>query len=91
MTDTKLHIWGYAEGCPACTKIKALCDLLGVTYEFHDIARDGRERAALRDAGFDTVPQVFTPDGGHVGDWQGFRKAAITAIDTLSLPLTGAY
>lgn len=66
MTE-KLHVWGYAEGCPACTKLKSLFDLLNVPHQFHPIDRNSSERAALKDAGFDTVPQVFTTAGLHLG------------------------
>ncbi len=83
---THLHVWGYADGCPACTNLKTLLTLLGFSFTFHSIHRDGAQRAALRDAGFDTVPQVFTPEGLHIGDYQVFRKAAGAAVETLSSP-----
>ena len=73
-----IHVWGYPEGCPACTNLKTLLDLLGVPYVFHGIDRNGPERAALRDAGFATVPQIFTTDGLHLGDYSDARKAALT-------------
>lgn len=85
MTD-QLHVWGYAEGCPACTNLKSLLDLLKVPYVFHAIDRDSPHRAALRDAGFATVPQVFTQAGDHVGDYQVFRGAAVAAVETLISP-----
>lgn len=75
-----IHVWGYAEGCPACTDLKALLDLLSIPYEFHDITRNSPERAALRDAGFKTVPQAFTADGRGLGDLSDFRKAARLGI-----------
>lgn len=83
---TQLHVWGYTEGCPSCTRIKELFDNLGVPYVFHAIDRGSPERAALRDAGFATVPQVFTPEGLHVGDYQVFRKAAVASITALTTP-----
>jgi glutaredoxin len=86
MTKQTLHIWGYAHGCPACADLKALLLLLGKPYVFYPIDRNSPERAALRDAGFKTVPQVFDHNGWHVGDYADFRKAAATAISTLSPP-----
>jgi glutaredoxin len=72
-----------AEGCPACTNLKAFFDLTGVSYEFHAIDRDSPERAALRGAGFDTVPQVFTPAGLHLGDWSAHLQAALDSLRQL--------
>ena len=83
---TNIHVWGYANGCPSCTDLKALLDLLKVPYVFHAIDRNSPERAALRDAGFNTVPQVFTAEGLHLGDYSEFRRAATTAIGTLCTP-----
>lgn len=56
MNTEPLHVWGYATGCPACTDLKALLDLLGLPYVSHDIGKSSWERAALKDAGFKTVP-----------------------------------
>lgn len=83
---TKVHVWGYAEGCPSCTNLKSLFDLLRVPYQFHDIDRNSPERAALRDAGFYTVPQVFTPEGLHLGDFSTYRKVCLAATETLLSP-----
>lgn len=83
---TKLHVWGYLDGCPACTNLKALLSVSGVEFVFHAIDRNSPERAALRDAGFDTVPQVFTAEGIHLGDYQTFKVAAKAAVEALATP-----
>lgn len=75
-----IHVWGYATGCPACTNIKTLFSLLNIDHTFHAIEPDSRERNLLREAGFSTVPQVFTLDGEHLGDWSTFRQAASAAV-----------
>lgn len=79
-----IHIWGYNEGCPACTDLKALLDLLSIPYVFHECRGTG-ERSALRDAGFQTVPQVFTEDGRGLGDLSDFRKVARLGIQAAGL------
>lgn len=84
--NTPIHVWGYATGCPACTDLKTLLDTLGVPYVFHDITRNSPERAALRDAGFHTVPQAFTQEGLHLGDWSEFKMMAKEALRTLCCP-----
>jgi glutaredoxin len=65
----EIHVWGYADGCPACTSTKNLLDMLGVPYQFHPVERTCWKRESLRNAGFATVPQIFTSDGLHLGDY----------------------
>lgn len=76
----QLHVWGYSEGCPACTDLKALLSTLGIPFVYHSITRGSPEREALRGAGFATVPQVFDPLGNHLGDLSTYRKAARLGI-----------
>lgn len=80
MTEETIHVWGYSEGCPACDKLKEILDLLGLPYQYHAIPRESPEREALRDAGFDTVPQVFTSDGAAMGGLLELRRAAIGGV-----------
>lgn len=75
-----IKVWGYAEGCPACDELKTLLDLLSIPYDFIDITKNSPERAALKDAGFKTVPQAFTAQGRGLGDLSDFRKAARLGI-----------
>jgi glutaredoxin len=84
-----MHIWGYATGCPACSNLKALFDLLKVPYVFYPITPDSHARNELRKAGFDTVPQVFTQSGDHLGDFSTFKMGAVSAIQALSSPFGG--
>lgn len=73
----KLTIYGYASGCPACDNLKALLDNLGVQYDFIAIGPESRERAILRDAGYDTLPQAFEAlTGRSLGGYSDFRKVA---------------
>lgn len=82
--NTTLHVWGYNEGCPACTDLKQLLDLLSIPYVFYE-CRGTSERAALKDAGYKTVPQVFTEDGRSCGDLSDFRKTARLGIQAAGL------
>lgn len=80
MTTDKLHVWGYEQGCPSCDELKALLTLLKVPFEFHAIERECAARASLRDAGFKTVPQVFTPNGTSLGGFSELRRAGAAGI-----------
>ncbi|WP_422049743.1 glutaredoxin family protein [Shimia sp.] len=71
-----LTVYGYDNGCPACDDLKQLLTLLSIPFDFIAVAPDSRERAVLREAGYETVPQVFTPSGVSVGGLSDFRKVA---------------
>jgi glutaredoxin len=70
-----IHVYGYPEGCPACDLLKALLYDLGLSYTFHHLHPQGPLREALRREGFSTVPQVFSREGVHLGDYQALKKA----------------
>ena len=83
--SSKLTIFGYAEGCPACDDLKSLFDLLSVPYTYHAIARDSPARASLRASGYETLPQVFSPSGEALGGYSDFRKTARLGIQAAGL------
>jgi glutaredoxin len=84
-----LYVWGYTSGCPSCTSLVDLLTTLNIPFTFHAIDPKGPERSSLKDAGFLTVPQVFTREGVHVGDWSDLRRGCLSAIETLLPPLRG--
>lgn len=83
--NNPITIYGYAEGCPACTELKQLLDLLSIPYEFLSIGRESRERAILRDAGYETVPQAFSATGEALGGLSEFRKVARLGIQAAGM------
>ena len=84
MSD-KLIIFGYASGCPACDDLKSLLDLLSIPYNYGTVERDSPVRATLRDAGFDTLPAIFSPSGESLGGYSEFRKTARLGIQAAGL------
>jgi len=80
MDQPKLSVFGYDEGCAACDELKALLSILRVPFTFTALERDGPARAALRDAGYATVPQVFTPCGTSLGGFSELARAGKAGI-----------
>ena len=54
--------------CPFCDKVKDYLDNNEITYDVIDITVVPEGRAKLVDAGFTTVPQVFTEGDEYFGD-----------------------
>lgn len=72
---SEVHVYGYPSGCPACDQLKLLLIEHHISFTFHHLHREGAKREALREAGFATVPQVFTREGHWMGDYTTIRKA----------------
>jgi glutaredoxin len=70
-----IEIYG-AKWCGYCRKAKALCETLGVEFEYHDVdAGNHKEQLFERmDTKPETIPQIFI-DGQHLaGGYTGLVK-----------------
>ena len=56
-----------ASWCTHCSKLKAFLKNKGIGYVDVDIDVDIDEAMTLIDLGLQTIPQVFLPDGKHLG------------------------
>ena len=61
-----LKVYGYKEGCYACTELKVLLTRYNIPYEFFEVEKGNHC--------FKSVPQVFNPGGTYVGDYNTIRK-----------------
>lgn len=61
------------ENCTYCDKAKALLESMGIEYEARDI-KNVLHLQFLRANFFDTVPQIYTPTGEHIG---GFTELKV--------------
>lgn len=61
------------ENCTYCDKAKALLESMGIKYEARDI-KNVLHLQFLRANFFDTVPQIYTPTGEHIG---GFTELKV--------------
>lgn len=84
MADIQIYT---KNGCPYCSRAKALLESKGLGFREFDVTRDeALEREMVRRSGRRTVPQIFI-DGVPIGGYDDL--AALAAGDRLRA--SGAY
>ena len=63
-----------ASNCTYCEKAMDLLDTKGLDYEVRSVGGRPWLRTIMSMANLTTVPQVFRPDGQHIGGYRELRK-----------------
>ena len=60
--------------CNYCVKAKDLLIMKGEPFLEIDISENTDARERLKSRGFKTVPQIFYPDGEHLGNYHTLER-----------------
>jgi hypothetical protein len=82
LIDRNTTLTLYVSGDKGSDELRNLCAQKGVRVDARDIRIDRPALGHLIRWGLDTVPQVFDPDGSHLGDF------AAVAAELRKLPST---
>lgn len=68
--------------CPSCRAVKEHLDIHDVSYDEFDITEYKNQwiRYLLKQAGYSTVPQVWTHEGQYLGGYEGVQKHDIQTV-----------